>query len=73
MLRSRYNLQHAAIDTHVLKFLRDNDVPNVPEKPPGTECEYLRLEAELLRLFSEKYPTLTPAQADAGVWKSYRR
>lgn len=73
LLRSRRNVSHAAIDTHTLKFLRSNGVSRVPEKTPVSDCEYLRLEAELLRLFAEKYPDLTPAEADAKVWESYRR
>jgi thermostable 8-oxoguanine DNA glycosylase len=73
MLRSRQSVPHAAIDTHTLKFLRENGVFNVPDKPPTSECDYLRLEAELLRLFSEKYPSLTPAEADERVWNLYHR
>lgn len=72
MLRSRYNVSHAAIDTHTLKFLRENGVADVSDTPPTSECDYLKLEAELLRLLSEKYPTLTPAEADEKVWNSYR-
>jgi thermostable 8-oxoguanine DNA glycosylase len=72
LLRSRQGAPHAALDVHTLRFLRENSAMAVPDKAPSSECEYLKLEAELLRLFSEKYPGLTPSQADGVVWNSYR-
>ena len=71
MLRSRRDARHAAIDTHTLKFLRSNGVANVPQKSPSLECEYLRLEECFLRLIREKYPNLTPAEADDEIWRYY--
>jgi endonuclease III len=72
LIRSRRDAPHAAIDTHTLKFLRDHRIADVPDKSPSTECEYLRLEAELLRLYSAEFPDRSPAEADAIVWNSYR-
>ncbi len=71
LVRSRPNVNHAVLDTWTLKFLRDNGVLKVPEVTPGSECEYVRLETELLRLYSEQFPGLTPAEADEKVWLHY--
>jgi thermostable 8-oxoguanine DNA glycosylase len=72
LLRSRRDAPHAALDVHTLRFLRDHSSMEVPDRPPSSECEYLKLEAELLRLFAEKYPALSPAEADEKVWNLYR-
>ena len=71
MFRTRRNAPYVALDVHILNFLRDNGVLDVPAGTPASECEYLRLEAEALRMFSKKYPNLSPAEADAKVWESY--
>lgn len=72
LLRTRHDVQHAVLDTHTLKYLRERGVMDVPEKSPSKECEYLRLESELIRLFSEEFPTESLAQADSIVWEHYR-
>jgi hypothetical protein len=71
LVRSRRKVRHAVLDVWTLKFLKVNGVPNVPQVTPRSECDYVRLEAELLRLYDEQFPGLTPAEADEQVWLQY--
>jgi len=70
-----YQLLHpaayvAALDTHVLKFLRDQGIPNVPKNTPPEGPTYKRLEAEFILLCTRT--GLTPRDLDFFVWSVYR-
>lgn len=43
LMSSRPNVRYAALDTHLLKFLRDSGVKNVPKSTPSGK-KYLTLE-----------------------------
>jgi endonuclease III len=58
----------AALDTHVLKYLKWAGVSNVPKETPAAGPTYRRLEQEFLKLVP---PHLTPAEFDTIIWKSY--
>ena len=60
----------AALDTHILKFLREEGVERVPKETPSAGPNYDRLEQEFLR----RVPMgMSPADFDLEVWKRYRK
>jgi thermostable 8-oxoguanine DNA glycosylase len=69
MVHSRAEVEYACLDTHILKFLSREGVPNVPKSTPSTKKEYLRLEQEFLTL-AKKYGKL-PAVLDLEIWNKY--
>jgi thermostable 8-oxoguanine DNA glycosylase len=74
ILHSRPNARVAVLDTHVLKYLKQNGVPNVPSSTPGSLGEYLRLEEAFLEIYEkvkDEYPTV--AEFDLYIWKEYSR
>jgi len=70
LLHSREGWEGVVLDTHLLAFLRDNGVP-APMSTPQDAKKYKYLETELYRLFKEKFPNKTLAEADLTVWKAY--
>lgn len=58
---------YAALDTHILKFLKDNGVQNVPKNTPRGNT-YIRLEKEYLKLVPKPF---TAAEFDNIVWNKY--
>lgn len=70
LLHTRPNQRFAVIDTHILKFLRDQGIM-VPKSTPGKRSKkYLELEKNFLNL-CDKY-TLDVANLDLAVWNHYR-
>ena len=67
-MSSRHNVQHAALDTHLLKYLRAEGVENVPKSTPSSNKQYDRLEKEFL---SRVPQGMTPAEFDLEIWKKY--
>lgn len=61
----------AALDTHVLKFLRGAGVENVPDTTPSNRKEYLRLEQEFLKLFYKQNLYESLADYDLAVWRRF--
>ena len=70
LLHSRKGYRGAALDTHILKYLRDNGVKRVPKSTPANGPEYRRLEQEFLKFVPEDMPV---ADFDLGVWKMYAK
>jgi thermostable 8-oxoguanine DNA glycosylase len=70
LLHSREGWEGVVLDTHLLAFLRDNGV-SAPMSTPQDAKKYKYLETELYRLFKEKFPNKTLAEADLTVWKAY--
>lgn len=68
MMSSRHNVQCAALDTHVLKWLRANGITDAPKATPSSHKQYIRLEKEFLRRVPKGK---TPAQFDIEIWNSY--
>jgi thermostable 8-oxoguanine DNA glycosylase len=64
---SRPNVQHACLDTHILKWLRDQGVEGVPKSTP-TGKKYLTLEQTYLKMVPEGK---TAAEFDLEIWKEY--
>lgn len=67
MLWTRENAQYAALDTHVLKFLRELGY-NAPKSTP-TGKKYRELEKVFLEEAARRGKT--PRELDAEVWNSY--
>lgn len=60
----------AALDTHILKFLRDQKIADVPKSTPTAGPTYSRLEQEFIAI-SEKLG-LWPRDFDYTIWTVYR-
>lgn len=69
VLHSRPGVRRAVLDTHVLKWLREQGVEGVPAATP-TGRRYAALEAEFLNRVP---PGVTPADFDLEVWAGYAR
>lgn len=64
---TRPDARYAALDTHILKFLRHNGV-NAPKSTPSAGPRYLELEQEFLKLVP---PGMTPGEFDLQIWTAY--
>jgi endonuclease III len=64
---SRPDEAHAILDTHILKWLKEQGIDNVPKSTP-TGKNYARLEQEFL----DRVPDgMTAAEFDLKIWKKY--
>lgn len=68
ILHSREDAQHAGLDTHILKHLRELGY-DVPKTTP-TGKKYLTLEKIVVTL--AKQAGKSPAEYDLDVWNSYK-
>jgi thermostable 8-oxoguanine DNA glycosylase len=68
ILHSRQDAQVAALDTHILKYLRSQGF-DAPKSTPSSKKIYASLEQEFLRLAKEagKHPAIF----DLEIWNSY--
>lgn len=64
---SRPNESHAILDTHILKWLKEQGIDNVPKSTP-TGKNYARLEQEFLNRVPDG---MTAAEFDLMIWKEY--
>ena len=72
MVHSRKEQPHAILDTHILKYMREEmNVQNAPKSTPGNYKEYARLES----LFVAHCRALgrSVAGLDLEIWKRYSR
>ena len=67
LLHSRPNQRLAVLDTHILAWLRDHLVPNVPRSTPPAGKTYQRLEQALLAHCDVHGKD--PAQFDLEIWE----
>lgn len=67
LMHSRPNCRFAGLDTHVLKYMREQGI-NVPKSTP-TGRKYLELEKKFLELADNSGKSL--AEFDLEIWKSY--
>lgn len=67
LLHSRKNARYAGLDTHCLKYMREQGI-EVPKSTP-TGRKYLELEAKFLELADKSGKTL--AEFDLEIWKHY--
>ncbi len=69
VLHSRKNAQCAVLDVHLLRYLKYNNIHNVPTTTPSSKTEYLRLEKSFL-LISKKL-RIKPSKLDLEIWKLF--
>lgn len=67
LLHSREGVRHAGLDTHCLKYMRDNGV-DVPKSTPSGR-KYLELEQIFLDMADRSGKTL--AEFDLDIWRRY--
>lgn len=68
ILHSRPNQQVAVLDTHVLKWLRDELSLETPKSTPGSK-KYLELEQAFLKYCKKNHKN--PATFDLEIWNKY--
>jgi len=68
IMHSRPEVQCAGLDTHVLKFLKDQG-HDVPKSTPGTKKKYLELEKLFINYV--KKAGKTAAELDLEIWRKY--
>jgi hypothetical protein len=69
VVHTRPNQRYAVIDTHLLKFFRDQGIM-VPKSTPSEGKRYRELEKIFLDI-CDKYAVL-PADLDLAIWNHYR-
>ena len=70
LLHSRPDCQCAVLDTHILKWLRDNQV-DAPQSTPTSVKIYNDLEEKFLFLANKNFPFMSIAQVDLTLWMKY--
>ena len=72
LLHSRPDCDCAAVDTHILKYIKDSGMDlDVPETTPQSPKKYKEMERAFLTLISLDFPGLSVAAADLLVWTFY--
>jgi len=70
LMHSRPGQQHACLDVHILRWMRELGVKNVPESTP-TGNQYARLEGIFLKICN--LFEVTPAELDLIIWRQKSR
>tara|TARA_B100000131_G_scaffold311493_1_gene344417 strand:- start:6833 stop:7474 length:642 start_codon:yes stop_codon:yes gene_type:complete len=68
LLHTREGCEYAVLDTHILSWLRDRGVHDVPDSTPTNNKEYKRLERAFRYLSRLAYPGLSDSQIDLLIW-----
>lgn len=66
IMSSRKGVQHAALDTHILRWMRDQGIDAPKSTPTGKK--YLTLEQTYLKMVPEGK---TAAEFDLEIWRQY--
>ena len=67
VMHSRKGEKVTTLDVHILKWLSEQGVENVPLQTPQNEVTYKRLETEFLE--RAKKMGKSPAELDLEIWK----
>ena len=70
LLHTRPDCQCAVLDTHILKWLRDNQV-DAPQNTPTSAKQYTALEKQFLFLARANFPFMSIADVDLMLWSKY--
>lgn len=70
LLHSREGYEGAALDTHMLRHLRENGI-DTPKNTPPYGPKYIELELEFKKLWKREEPDMTLADYDLHLWKKY--
>jgi len=68
LLHTREGCDYAVLDTHILAWLRNRGIPDVPKNTPTNGKDYRRLERAFRYLSRLAYPFLSDAEIDLLVW-----
>lgn len=71
LLHSRENQEFAVLDTHILKWMRNELGISVPKSTPPAGAKYDELEAIFLNHAKSK--NISPADLDLSIWKKYTK
>ena len=72
LLHSRKGYIGAALDVHILKFIRANGYPDAPKQTPPPS-KYQKWQAIFLDLCAKMFPEKSIADVDLEIWKSYKK
>lgn len=70
LLHSRPDVEHVALDTHLLKWLWSRGL-KTPTTTPSKE-KYRKIEQKAIQMIKKAFPGKTLAEADLEIWKSIR-
>jgi thermostable 8-oxoguanine DNA glycosylase len=70
LLHSRPDCRCAVLDTHILRWLRDNGF-DAPQSTPTSVKQYKDLEEKFLFLANLNFPNMSIAQIDLTLWMKY--
>jgi len=70
IMHSRPNQRLATLDTHILRWMRDQGI-NAPKATPQSQKLYKELEDKFLTLCDES--AILPSQLDLKIWKQYSK
>ena len=68
LLHSREDCQHAVLDTHILKWMKDHGINHAPDTTPQNKQTYIKYENMFYLLVQHYFPGLSLAQADLLIW-----
>jgi len=73
LMHTRRECDHAGLDTHILKFMRDHlGIMDAPVGTPGSKKQYLKYEDMFIN-WAKTQKGKTVAQLDLEIWNSYSR
>ena len=70
IMHSRPNQRLATLDTHILRWMRDQGI-EAPKATPQSQKLYKELEDKFLTLCDES--AILPSQLDLKIWKQYSK
>jgi hypothetical protein len=69
LLHSRADCEHVVLDTHILRFLREEcGFKDAPKSTPSSPKLYAEIEADARTAIRAKFPHDTMAGADLKIW-----
>lgn len=71
LMYTKQNWPGACLDTHILKYLKEEGVQNVPDSTPAIKSDYIRLENEFAARAKIKGKKV--AEFDFEIWSKYRQ
>lgn len=72
ILHSRKGANVAVLDTHILKWMKEYGVANVPDSTPD-EKRYVELEQRFLDICRNMFPGVPIAEVDLAIWTKASR
>lgn len=60
----------AALDTHILKYMRDQGYENIPKQTPSSKKQYFKIQKQFLEICNKV--GWHPAKFDLMIWNNYR-